>query len=104
MLGECGLDGGLACQQPVERGVEFVLVDGAESEDVAEARGGGGGRERPGRRRVECGLEDTADDQGEHQITAAMAVGTEQTVEASIIPSFRLGKQAVEGARLPDGL
>jgi hypothetical protein len=30
-----------------------------------------------------CGVEDAADDQGERQITAAMAVRTEQTVEAN---------------------
>src|SRR3954463_6090008 len=82
-LGECGLDGGLGCRQPVECGLEFVLVDAAEREHVAEARGGGGGRQRAGGGEFGCGVEDAADDEGEHQITAAMAVGTEQTVEAN---------------------
>jgi len=35
-FGQRGLDGGLAFQQPIERGVEFVLVDLAETEDRAE--------------------------------------------------------------------
>jgi len=43
-FGQCGLDGGLALQQPVERGVEFVVSDRAETECFAEAGGGRGGR------------------------------------------------------------
>jgi len=42
--GQCGLDGGLAFQQPVERGVEFGVSDRAETERLAEAGGRRGGR------------------------------------------------------------
>jgi hypothetical protein len=36
-LGQRGLDGRLALQQPVQRGVEFVLVDIAEAKHITEA-------------------------------------------------------------------
>ena len=38
-----GLDGGLTLQQPIQRSVEFVLVDLAKAECFAEAARGGGG-------------------------------------------------------------
>jgi len=38
-FGQCGLDGGLALQQPVERGIEFVVSDRAETEGFAQAGG-----------------------------------------------------------------
>ena len=44
--GQRRLDRGLALQQPVECIVEFVLIDLAEAELFAEARCGGGGRQR----------------------------------------------------------
>jgi hypothetical protein len=44
-LGQAGLDGRLALQQLVQRGVEFVVIDRAKTELLAEAGGGGGGRE-----------------------------------------------------------
>jgi hypothetical protein len=46
--GERGLDRALALMQPIERGVEFGLVDLAEAEFDAEAGGGGGRIERLG--------------------------------------------------------
>ena len=36
-FGQCGLDGGLAHQQPVQCSVKFVLIDAAEPEHIAEA-------------------------------------------------------------------
>jgi hypothetical protein len=42
-LGQCGLDGGLALQQPVQRGIEFGVIDAAEPEHFAEAGGCRGG-------------------------------------------------------------
>ena len=78
------LDGGLALQQPVQRGVEFVLVDIAEAEHLAEAGGGGGGRQRPRGGEFRCGLEDPADQQGEHEVPVAIAVGAEDAVETDL--------------------
>src|SRR5208282_5831988 len=45
-LGQSGLDRRLAHRQPVEGGVELLLVDGTEAELGAEAGGGGLRRER----------------------------------------------------------
>ena len=81
-LGQRGLDGGLALQQPVQRGVEFVLIDLAETEHFAEAGGGGGGRKCPGGGQLGCGIEDPADEQGQNEVAAAIAVGAEDAVEA----------------------
>ncbi len=47
-LGQRRLDRGLTLQQPVECIVKFVLIDLAEAELSAEARCGGGGRQRTG--------------------------------------------------------
>jgi hypothetical protein len=42
-FGQGGLDGELALEQPVERGVEFVVSDRAETKRLAEAGGRRGG-------------------------------------------------------------
>ena len=81
-FGQSGLDGGLTLQQPVQRGVEFVLVDLAEAEHLAEARGGGCGGQRTGGGELGCGFEDPTDQQRKHEIAAAIAVGAEDTVKA----------------------
>ena len=74
-FGQRGLDGRLAFQQPIERGVEFVLVDLAESERLAEAGGGGCRRECARGGELGCGFENAADQQRKHEIAAAVAVG-----------------------------
>ena len=66
----------------VERGVEFVLVDLAEAEHLAEARSGGCRRECTGGGELGCGFENAADQQREHEIAAAIAVAAEHAVEA----------------------
>jgi hypothetical protein len=38
-FGQRGLDGGLALQQPVQRGIEFGVIDLAKAEHFAEACG-----------------------------------------------------------------
>ena len=83
-LGQDGFDGGLAHQQPVERGVEFVVVDVAETERFAEAGGRRGGRQRPGGGEFGDGVEDAADQHGEDEVAAAIAVGAEDAVEADL--------------------
>ena len=67
-LGERGLDRALALVQPVERGVEFVLVDLAQGQFDAEARGGGGRIERLGGGELGGRRDDAADDHGQDQI------------------------------------
>ena len=102
-LGQRGLDGGLALQQPVQRGVEFVLVDLAEAEHFAEARGGGGGRQRTGGGELGGGIEDPADQQGEDEIAAAIAVGAEDTVEADLAGGAERGGDVAVRQAAGDG-
>ena len=68
--------------QPIQRGVELVLVDHAEAEHRAEAGGGARRTERTGGSELRGGIKDTADDQRKHEIAAAVAGRTKQVVEA----------------------
>jgi len=63
-LGQHGLDGGLARQQPVECGIEFVVTDAAETKCFAKAGGRRGRRQRSGGGEFGAGVEDAADQQG----------------------------------------
>jgi hypothetical protein len=51
-FGERGLDRALTFEQPIERRIQFVLVDIAEAEFDAEAGGGGRRIERLGGKRA----------------------------------------------------
>jgi hypothetical protein len=74
----------LSHQQPVERGIEFVVIDVAETERFAEAGGCGGGREGAGGGELGDRIEDTADQHRQHEVAAAIAVGAEDAVEADL--------------------
>jgi hypothetical protein len=78
-FGQGGLDGGLALQQPVQGGVELVLVDLAEAKCFAKARCGGRGGERTGGGELGGGFEDPADEECEDEVAAANAVGAKDT-------------------------
>src|SRR6202042_1414294 len=79
-----GFDGRLAHQQPVECGVEFVVIDVAETERFAEAGGCGGGREGAGRGQLRDGVEDAANEHRQDEVAAAIAVGAEDALEADL--------------------
>jgi len=81
-FGQNGFDGGLAFQQPVEGGVEFVVIDRAETERFAEAGGGRVGREGAGGGELGDGVEDATDQNGQDKVPATIAVGAEGGVEA----------------------
>jgi hypothetical protein len=83
-LGQDGFDGRLSHQQPVKRGVEFVVIDIAETERFAEAGGRGGGRESPCRGQFRDGIEDAADQHCQGEVAAAIAVRAEDTLEADL--------------------
>src|SRR5271163_2657733 len=90
-FGQCRLDGGLAFQQPVQRGVEFVLVDLSEPEHFAETRCGGRRRQRAGSGELGGGIEDPANQQRKDQITTTTAIGAEYTVEADLASRAKRG-------------
>src|SRR6516164_1515971 len=82
--GERPLDCRLANRQPVQCGVELVLINDAKAELLAEAGAGGLRRQRAGGGELGTGLEQAADDKGQHQIATTVAVGAEQTIEADL--------------------
>ncbi|PPQ34108.1 hypothetical protein CCS01_12485 [Rhodopila globiformis] len=97
--GQCGLDRGLALQQPVERGIKFGITDRAEAKRFAEAGGRRGGRQRPGRGELGDGIEDAADQHSQNEIAAAVAVGAEDALEANFTcRTQRSGDMAVRQA------
>src|SRR5277367_5269614 len=98
-LGQRGLDRGLALQQPVQRGVEFVLVDLTKAEQFAEARCGGGGRQRTGGGKLGSGVDDTPDQKGEDQVATAIVPRAKDTIEADVArDAKRSGDVAVRQA------
>ena len=102
-LGQRRLDGGLALQQPVERGVELVLIDLAETEPVRQAGGGRGGGERARGGELGGGIEDAADEQGQDEVAAAVAVGAEDPVEADLARGAEGGGDMAMRQRADDG-
>ena len=76
------LDRRLAFGEPVERGVEFVLVDRAQAQHDAETVRRRRRIERPGRRQLRRGCQQPGDDHRQHQIAAAIALRPEQPIEA----------------------
>ena len=81
----------LTLQQPVQRGVEFVLIDLAEAEHCTEARCGSVGRQCTGGGELGRRIEDPADQQGEDEIAAAIAVRAEDTVEPDLMRGAKCG-------------
>src|SRR5689334_8225404 len=82
--GQGSLDCRLALMQPVERGIELILVDLAKAERFAQAGGGGGRRKHARRRHLGDRIEDAPDQQRDDEVAAAVALGAEQTVEADL--------------------
>ena len=101
--GQRGLDGRLALQQPVQRGVEFVVVDRTEAEHFAEAGSGGGRRQRSCGGQLRCRFENAADEQGEDEVAAAIAVGAEDAVEADLACRAKGGGDVAVRQRAGDG-
>jgi hypothetical protein len=83
--GQRRLDSGLALQQPVERGVKFVLIDFAETEHGSQARRGRGGGEGAGGGELRGGIQDAPDDHRQQEVAAAVAIRAEDTIEADLV-------------------
>src|SRR6202046_1804741 len=90
-FGQRGLDGGLALQQPVQRGIELVLIDLAEAEHFTEARCGGVRGQRTGGGELGSRIEDPTDQQGKDEIAAAIAVRAEDMVEPDLVSGAECG-------------
>jgi hypothetical protein len=101
--GQRGLDGGLACQQPIECRIEFIVVDLAETERFAKAGGRRGWRQRPGGGEFGDGVEDAADQQGEDEVAAAVAVRAEDAVKADLARRAEGGGDVAMGQAAGDG-
>src|SRR5580692_2497293 len=86
-FGQRGLDGMLTLEQPVQRAVEFVLIDLAEAEHFTEARCGSGGGQCTSGGELGRWIEDPTDQQGKDEIAAAIAVKAEDTVKPDLIPT-----------------
>ena len=82
--GQRRLDRRLADRQPVESAVELLLVDGTEAELGPEAGAGGLRRERARRRELRAGIEDPADGEREDEIPAAVALRSNEPIEADL--------------------
>ncbi len=80
-LRQSGLDGGLALQQPVQGGVELVLIDLAEIKPRAKAGGGGCRGKCASGGQLGCGFEDPADQECKNEIAAAIAVGAKDPIK-----------------------
>jgi hypothetical protein len=102
-FGQCGFDGGLALQQPVECCVEFGIADVAEAERFAEAGGCRGGGECPGGGELGDRIEDAAGQHGQDEVAAAVAVGAEDAVEADLARGAEGGGDVAVGEAAGDG-
>ena len=102
-FGQRGLDRRLALQQPVQCMVEFVLIDLTEAEQFAEARCGGGGRQRTCGREFGCRVEDPTDEESEDEIATTIAAGAEDTVEADLAGGAERGGDVAVWQAADDG-
>jgi len=84
VFGERRLDRRLADGEPVEGGVELVLIDRTETELLTEAGAGRVRRQCTGGGKLGAGLEQTADHEGQDKIATAVAVRPQQAVEADL--------------------
>jgi hypothetical protein len=72
----------LACAQPVQSGVQLVLVDFAQSQNLTQAEGGGRRRQRLGGGQLGVRGQQPRHNHGQHQIAAAVASWPQHAVES----------------------
>jgi hypothetical protein len=99
-LGQSGLDGGLALQQPVQRGVELVFIDRPEVEQLAQTRGRRGGRQRTRGRQLGRGIEDPADQKRKNEVAPSIAIRVENTIQTDLAGSAECGSDVAPCGRL----
>ena len=101
-LGQPGLDRGLALQQPVQGGVQFVLVYLAQPEAVGEAVGGGRWGQAPRGGQLRARVEDAGHDHGGHQVALAAAARCDQRFQPALAQSPEDGRDVPVGQRAHD--
>ena len=101
--GQRGLDRGLALQEPVQRSVKFIFIDLTEPEHFAEARCGGGRRQRTCGSEFGRRLEDATDDEGEDKVSAAIAAGAENRLEPDVAGDAERGGDMTVWQAADDG-
>ena len=83
-LGEALLDGGLSGYEPVHGGVEFVRVEVAESECLAEGGDGALGGEGAGGGELGLGIDDPVDEEREHEVAAAAGLAVDEGMQSEL--------------------
>jgi len=84
LAGERLLDRLLALAEPVDGGIEFILVDRTKAENVAEAGRRGGRIEHAGGGQLGGRRNQAGHDHGDDEIAEAVAGGTEDAIEADV--------------------
>src|ERR1700722_17148715 len=102
-FGQRGLDGRLTLQQPVQRGIELVLIDLAEAKRFAEARCGSGGGQRTRGGELGRWIDDPPDQQGKDEIAPAIAVRAEDTVKPDLVSGAECGGDVAVRQATGDG-
>ena len=103
VFGQCCLDRRLADGEPVESGVELVLIDHAEAELLAQAGAGGVRRQRAGGGELGAGIQQAADHQSQDQIATAVAIWAQQAIEADLARGAERGGDMPMRQRADDG-
>ena len=96
-LGQTLLDGRLLLHEPVHRGVELMLIDGAEPEHLAQGGDGAVGRQGAGGGQLGLRIDDAGDDQGEDEVADAAGVSGDQRVQSELLEGAEHGGDVAVG-------
>ena len=90
-LGQALLDGGLPGQEPVHGRVEFVRVDVAEPERLAEGGDRALGGEGAGGGQLGLGVDDAVDDEREHEVAEAAGLAVDEGMQSELLEGAEHG-------------
>ena len=96
-LGEALLDGRLALDEPVHRGVQLLRVDGAEVEHLRERGDGAFGRQGAGGGQLRLRVDDAGDEQCEDEVAEAAGAAGEQGGESELADGGEHGGDVAVG-------
>ena len=95
--GEPLLDPGLAVEQPIHRRMEFVLIDFAQPERLAEGGDGALGGEGAGGGELGPGVNDAGDDEGEDEVSEAAGAPGDEGVQLELLEGAEDGDDVPVG-------